>query len=581
MNTMPRPHHSSAILHHLSLLTALLIFITLSLHQLVLPGLHYDEAREAGVNAMQLATGQPVTAFRDATVQVGSWRLPLMVQDYIGTLDALLAVPFLFFGGVNVVALRLLSVTIGAMTLVMTWRLAWSLGGSSAAAIAGLLLAINPTFVFWSRQGIFVTNLVALLFMASLLTALQWWRARRRSDLWLTAFLWGLGIYAKLLFVWAIGAMTAIGVMSWAVRRWRSAPAASRASSRQPVFCTYLITVLSFLLPLIPLILFNLQTSGTLISIFGNLGRSYYGVDNRAYLPNLLLRLDQLRTLLLGDHLWYLGEVYANRVAPWIGAGMLVAWGVVWAWRRRRQPHGSQAGATQAAARKDEPMVSVGALSPVALLPVALLALIIAQSAFTVSDLFITHYALVVPLISLSAGLIAGSLLRSVPRFALRLLPSALIVALAAWWGLTDLANTIRYHQILAIAGGYGTHSDAIYNLASYLQQQGPSAPLALDWGIDAPVRYLTVGRANPIEVFGYEKLDAPDPGFAGRVGPFMDNPDNLYVAHAGDFAIFRGRVEELGGMAAARGMRLQEVARFGERSGRLLFVVYRVSKGS
>ena len=33
---------------------------------------------------------------------------------------------------------------------------------------------------------------------------------------------------------------------------------------------------------LIPLILFNLRTSGTLDSIFGNLGESYYGVNNSA-----------------------------------------------------------------------------------------------------------------------------------------------------------------------------------------------------------------------------------------------------------------------------------------------------------
>ena len=46
--------------------------------------------------------------------------------------------------------------------------------------------------------------------------------------------------------------------------------------------------------------LFNLQTGGTLTSLFGNLGRSYYGIDNRAYLPNLIARVGQLRSLLAG-----------------------------------------------------------------------------------------------------------------------------------------------------------------------------------------------------------------------------------------------------------------------------------------
>ena len=84
------------------------MFVAAGAYQLQLPGLHYDEAKEAGVNAMQLLTGQPVTAFRDATVGIGPWRIPLMVQDYIGNLNVLLAVPFLAIGGVNTVALRAL-----------------------------------------------------------------------------------------------------------------------------------------------------------------------------------------------------------------------------------------------------------------------------------------------------------------------------------------------------------------------------------------------------------------------------------------------------------------------------------------
>jgi hypothetical protein len=337
---------------------------------------------------------------------------------------------------------------------------------------------------------------------------------------------------------------------------------------QHPSFRIWLVAAGCFLLPLIPLILFNLQTSGTLTSVFGSLGSSYYGVDNRAYLPNLTTRLGQLRILLRGDHLWYLGEVYANRWAPWLAAGLAGTWGIVWLAQRIARPAGRR-------------------ISLAPLLPIALLALIVAQSAFTVSDLFITHDALLVPLVPLSAGVLAGELLKSVRDAAQRApsrwytLLSALCIAPIILWGVTDFANTVRYHRILAVSGGYGAHSDAIYELADFLRQQAPAAPLALDWGIDAPVRYLTGGLANPVETFGYERLDAPDSGFADRVNPFTNNPDNLYVAHAGEFTVFRGRVEALAALAAGRGMKLQEVARFAERSGRPLFLVYRVLRTS
>ena len=354
MSDTTKVHHSSFIIHHFALALSLVIFIALSAHQLTLPGLHYDEAKEAGVNAMQLVTGQPVTAFRDATIQVGPWRLPLMVQDYIGALNVVLAMPFLALGGVNVLALRWLSILIGALTLLLTWRVAWRLSGDIAAACAALLLAVNPTFIFWSRQGIFVTNLTALLFMASLLTALRWWEKRRPAR----SLAHGIPVGAGDLRQAALhlgdrrdgdrrrgrlgGAAVANQEISKSANQQINESANQRTPfvGQHPSVRIWLVAAGCFLLPLIPLILFNLQTSGTLTSVFGSLGSSYYGVDNRAYLPNLTTRLGQLRILLRGDHLWYLGEVYANRWAPWLAAGLAGAWGIVWLAQRITRPAG-------------------------------------------------------------------------------------------------------------------------------------------------------------------------------------------------------------------------------------------------
>ena len=208
-----------------------------------------------------------------------------------------MAAPFLAIGGVNVVALRWLSLLTGALTLVVTWRVAWRLGGPLAASATALLLAVNPTFIFWSRQGAFVTNLTALIFMTSLLTGLRWWELRRPRDLWLTTFLCGLGIYVKLLFVWAIGAMLVVAGVAWLLdylrsrRRNSKLETGSRKSEtrnpKRPAL-TFALALVFFLIPLTPLVIFNLHTSGTLDSVSGNLDQSYYGVNDSAYLPNLL-----------------------------------------------------------------------------------------------------------------------------------------------------------------------------------------------------------------------------------------------------------------------------------------------------
>ncbi len=612
----------------LVLLLALCVFLGLGAYQLGLPGLHYDEAKEAGLNAMELLTGQPVTAFRDATVQIGRLRLPLMVQDYIGNLNVLLAVPLLAVGGINTVALRWLPLLIAALTLLLTWRVAGRLGGPVAAAATALLLAVNPAFIFWSRQGIFVTNLTVLLLVASLLTGLRWWQSRRAADLWLTAFLWGLGLYAKLLFAWAIAAMAGAAAVAWLLEvrrrkaeggRWTARSAGVEAGSRprtstRALILTSALAAVFFLVPLAPLIAFNIRTGGTVATLFGNLGHSYYGVDNSAYLPNLQTRLQQVGALVRGDFFWYLGEMFADAAAPWLLLGLVALAGVAWGLARRRTGSG---------------------FLPL-LVPAGLLVLIIAQSAFTVSDLFITHYALLVPLLALTGGTAVGAVWeagrrgapgdprglgaaadenargndfsrstwpaatevattnraifgaapqssaarsrRARPPSPVLFLRTVALLALLAWAG-GDLWTTLRYHAVLTASGGVGGHSDAIYALAEHLDHAGTGPVVALDWGLDAPVRFLTQGRVQPVELFGYADLAQPDAGFAARVEPFLAQGDTLYLAHAADKAVFRGRVEALAALAGARGLALREAARFTERSGNPALIVYRVVK--
>jgi hypothetical protein len=96
------------------------------------------------------------------------------------------------------------------------------------------------------------------------------------------------------------------------------------------------------------------------------------------------------------------------------------------------------------------------------LVPVGLLFLIVAQSAFTVSDLFITHYAMLLPLIPISAGVAAAALFGRVPGAfsgtepgksispAPVLMALSLLGAITLWWT-ADLWTAARYHEVLSI----------------------------------------------------------------------------------------------------------------------------------
>jgi hypothetical protein len=88
-------------------------------------------------------------------------------------------------------------------------------------------------------------------------------------------------------------------------------------------------------------------------------------------------------------------------------------------------------------------------------------------------------------------------------------------------------------------------------------------------------VAFLTQGRVQPVEVFGYDQLAAPDAGFMARMKPYLNNWLTVYIAHAPNNTVFKGRV---GAIEAAQVHDLQwlEQIRFGQRSGEPVFIIYR-----
>jgi hypothetical protein len=550
-------------------LGALALFVGLTTYQLTLPGLHYDEAFEA-VPAMQLLLGQPVTSFRDNGLLIAGRLFPLMTQDYIGAINTYAALPFFWLLGVNVVSLRLMAVAIGLITLCLMHRLARDLYGPAAAALAVLLLSANPTFVFWSRQGVFVTSITAAIGLAAALAWLRWWRTGAGRYAIAGAFLFGLGLYAKFLFVWLIAALALAGLLLvWVERRAGASGmlGADLTGLGKPVrsrkFRLQAGCLAAFLLGAAPLILYNLQTSGTLRSVGGNLTTSYYGTNNMAFWPNLLERLNQFGAVLSGSHFWYLGGTYANPLS--VGVFLAALAGALWL----------AVGPARAEA-------SVRAEAWRALLPFAVVGGTILASCATVSALWVTHFAILMPWPSLAVAAVAdlalrrlssggGLFHRGAPRDTARRVPrlgAILVVTVAGALWLGDALTDVRYHQALAASGGLGAHSDAVEDLARWLTAGGrQSAPVvAMDWGIAAPVAFLTRGAVTPVEAFGYAW--ETDADFAARLSRFVGDPASIYLWRAPDEIIFN-RSADFQRLYRPLGLEEDILEAFYERSGR------------
>jgi hypothetical protein len=313
-------------------------------------------------------------------------------------------------------------------------------------------------------------------------------------------------------------------------------------------------------LGIFPLIIYNVQTTGTFLTLTGNLTSTYYGASNLAFAENLATRLQQFKVVLNGGHLWYLGGVFTNNFYPFffVGAGLACIPVVL------------------LKARREWRRVAF---------PFLMLAFMVLASCFTVSALWLTHYAILVPFLPMAIAVALDLLVRhAIPLGARQkgnpirwLIPDLVVFLVVTVLAVGDLQVDVNYHQALTRSGGYAAHSDASYELARYLQDQGISSPLAMDWGIDATVQFLTLGSVNPIEIFGYEW--EADESFEERLMNLMPNADNIYIFHSPGETVFQRRqafdrlVVEMGKVS-----QVEEVIL--DRSGKSMFILVRVSEG-
>ncbi|MFQ5613303.1 MAG: glycosyltransferase family 39 protein [Anaerolineae bacterium] len=565
----------------LGLAAILLLFLGTAAYQLDLPGLHYDEAFEA-VPAVQLLHNQPVSAFRDSGLVLFGRRFPYTTQDYIGALNTYASLPFLAIFGPDPRSLRAYALLIGCLTLLLTWRFSRALTGDPRAGLAATaLLAVNPTFVFWNRQGVFVTAVTATIGVGAAYCWLRWFQSGgTRPGYGLAgAFLFGLGIYAKLLFLWLVVAMAGAAALL-TLDRWWPALRARRWPDElvpRPSVRFLLASLVAAVVACWPLIVYNLQTAGTFNTIQVNAIRSYYGVENQAVWPNLVERIKQFGVLLDSGHLWYLGQIRTNLTMPVVF--LLTLGGVLGLSLYPVPGPGLRSSRLKAvpASRAGNDLATVPpGLGRRALFPFLLIGLVILQSIVTVSALWITHYALLMPwpAIALAAG--GYYLSRQLPQA--KLGAAAPVVALALVL-VTEFWTTVSYHRSLAESGGLGAHSDAIYDLAAWLEDNTTGPVVAMDWGLAAPVIFLTQGVVTPVEAFGYAW--ETDEAFAVRLEGFTSAPASLYLWRAPDEIIFDRSADF---KAIYRQHNLEEtiVEAFYERSGRPVLGITRlVPQGS
>ena len=617
-NTRQRPGiatYFSILNSAFSILVSLALFLGFSLYQLDLPGFYYDEAFDL-TPMLNLMHGEPTELLRGIGLTMGSHTYPVMRMDYMGSLNGYLSVPFMAVFGAGYTAARLEPIFFASITLLLAHVLARRWFGTGVAALTSLLLAVCPSFIWFSRQGITVTSVMTVFSLGSWI-ALDIGRRRMTEDggrispvrlsspvfgpFSLAGLCLGLGLWAKINFVWWI-ALTAILTLVWLLTR----PSPHHPISPSPLrpFLPILPFVLGgFLLGAAPFIYYNLaglaqgQTPATVGLLFKALGSSTeYGVSNTNFLGNVNKRFQDFATFLNGSYFWFFTFTFGNVLAVPTFVISLIVGGVLVAARLVL----AKANEISAAWAK------IG-LAPICngwrkwLALVLCMAVYLPISAFTVSDLWATHFYPILPLPQMvmacaavwlgqwattvirplttgakaqQQSLVVGGR-RSVVAFAIAL------AALAPTFS-RDIWVNQQYHAQLAKTGGSGRFSDAIYKLAAYLDAEQVAEPIALDWGISAQTRVLTGDRVQPREIFGFSP--EPTDEFRQQARKLLQDPNRRYIVlWSGDgtnagFAVYNRR-QEFTRLANEMGRQVVETFIAHERSGLPVYVVLQAKR--
>jgi len=130
---------------------------------------------------------------------------PLAWQHYNGNaIAAYLAAPFLYFLGISVTAVRTYELAVAIAVLVLTYYLGKELFSKKAGMMGASLLAILPSFVFYSRQSPLYDWTDLCIALLVIIFGMRYLRHRKILYLASSVFLLGVGVYEYLWFVWIV-----------------------------------------------------------------------------------------------------------------------------------------------------------------------------------------------------------------------------------------------------------------------------------------------------------------------------------------------------------------------------------------
>jgi hypothetical protein len=482
--------------------------ILLARQNLSVPGLYYDEAVFAGL-AKDFVTGHVHGQHMpDHQVIILAGRpFPLFVQTYLGALKSWMLIPAFRVFGSSVAVLRATNLFWQLIALLFLMLGTWRWLGLLTALIAGVLLALDPTFLFLSvlDWGVAVPSFVCRC--ACFYFAIRWSEKRTLRDAFFVGLFAGLGFFNKADFAVFL---IAVGIAAL-ICSWRQLFVAVRGhSSALALACFGFALGGGPMLLKIPRML-TLTISGPHPNAPGELATKF---------KTLLSLYDASHFYRLMNAGGVFERMYAGAAGPRaaLGIAVLVACILFGVLAYRKQ---------------------IARARAVVFLIVA--ALLITLGVFLLPDAVRIHHAVLVFPISqlILAALVIFAWKISIPFRTIAVLLAAIVC-------LSGLRTIMATQELIRQTGGRGRWSESFDKFCRENRNRSDLTVVSLDWGFNEQLIFLTDAP----------QLSEPFWEFNQTLPPLPPDPNYIYLAHPPEYSVLKydvaylNQLQQIGGNA-------------------------------
>lgn len=483
---------------------------------------------------------------RELQIRAFHHNIPLMIMSYLGTLKTLLYWRWLPIFGSSVWAVRLPVAFAGAITIFFFYRLillSEARSAAFAAALGAFLLATDPVFLLTNTFDWGPVALEHVLLVTGCYALARFYKEQTQIGYLAGGFfLFGLALWDKALFLWALGGLAAGAVTVYL-------PEVRQCFSRRNLA----VAAAGLVLGALPFVLYNVRHPAA------TLGQNAHWETNR--LPAKWL---QLKNAANGSSLFGYIVEEDGRVAP---KPALSVRGRIASWFRQTFGKHQESGFYYSFA------VLLAAVplwwrSRPARFSLVFLVVAWAMMAFTKD-----------------AG---GAAHHDVLLWPFPVLFAAVTVTAIPWrWVAIVVATGLVIMNLLVINqyvvqfeqnGAAGNFTDALIPLARVLPENGRTV-WVLDWGIGNSIQLAHRGRLKT--GYGEPPLEAamPNRDQTAQILYMLNDPGAIFVSHTPGWEVYGGIVERLEQFASAAGFHKQVRNTIWDSNGRAVFEVFEFTK--